>query len=185
MSILSAQVLLGTLTLVFLVAAVVVGTRARRWWREHGEPEEPSLIDPELTRFGTPFSPIRERATRLVRDGGAADDPATAYVAHRLAERISASRENPWANRTHVLVVLAQAPVFAVQGLNTREDAPFFLVFFLVAVAVAIAMAVFTARRGRGRRENAERAVELNRALAESYKVERDRQEAMEHARSE
>lgn len=164
-----AQILLIVLVLGFFAAFVVTVVLSRRWVEEHDEPGEHPLVDPELTRFGTPFSEIRTRAARLVREGRAADDPATAYVAHRVAERELPLHENPWRSRGYVLLAMSQAPMIIYHGLRTTDGALFYLGFLVVVLALAIAFGVLSERNWRRRRANAERALELNRELAAEF----------------
>lgn len=171
-----AQMLLMILALAFLAAFAFTVVKSRRWRREHGEPKEPPLVDPELTRFGTPFSETRTEAARLVRDGRAAEDPATAYVAHRLAERELPLSGNPWVSRGHVLIVLSQVPLISFQSLASGAEAPFFLGFLLVVMVAAITFGVLSERHMRRRRANAERALELNRDLAAEFDRSQDSQ---------
>ncbi|GAA1468957.1 hypothetical protein NE857_31800 [Nocardiopsis exhalans] len=172
-----AQVLVIVLALGFFTAFLVTVVLSRRWLKEHGEPEEPPLIDPELTRFGTPFSEIRTRADRLVRDGRAADDPATAYVAHRLAERELPLRENPWRSRGYVLLPMAQAPMIIHQSLTTADSAVFSLGFLAAVLGLTVVFGVLAERHARRRRANVELALELNRALAAEFDRSRSRRE--------
>lgn len=172
-----ARVLLIVLALGFLAAFLVTVVLSRRWVREHGEPEEPPLVDPELTRFGTPFSEIRTTAARLVRDGRAADDSATAYVAHRIAERELPLYENPWRSRGYALLPTAQAPMILYHGLSMADSALFYLGFFGVVLVLAVIAGVLSERHTRRRRAHAELALELNRDLAAEFDRTRSRRE--------
>jgi hypothetical protein len=164
-----SQTLLAVLGLACIAAFAVMAVMSRRWRREHGDPPDPPVVDPELTRFGTPFAPIRTRSARLVKEGRAADDPATAYVTHRLAERELAVRANPWVTRGYALLPMAQTPMIIHHGLSSPADSPFFLGFFVVVLVLTAAASVLAHRHTRGRRANSERALELNRELAARY----------------
>ncbi|MBR8744529.1 hypothetical protein [Nocardiopsis sp. MG754419] len=174
-----AQIIIIVLALLCVVAVVVIAWKSRQWRRAHGDPGDVPIIDPELTRFGTPFSPIREEADRLMREGRAADDPATAYVTHRLATR-AAAEPNPWEGRGFLGVALIWVLYWAFSAVSWDRDTslPFgflFLPLFLVTVTALAGVAA--ARRDRRLRERVERAVELNRDLAAAYASERDRGE--------
>ncbi|MBQ1082231.1 MULTISPECIES: hypothetical protein [unclassified Nocardiopsis] len=163
---LMVRVGLLVLALVFLSAFLFTLVRSRRWRREHGEAAEPPLVDPELTRFGTPFSPTRTRAARLVREGRAADDPATAHVVVLLAERELGTTENPWRSRGGVLLLLAQLQLVLSQLLTLGVGPPVILVTLALLAGFTVGLGALGARGALRRRERTEHALKVNQALA-------------------
>ena len=156
------------LVVVFLSALLYTLARSRRWRREHGA-SKPPLVDPELTRFGTPFSPTRVRAARLVRDGCVADDPATAYVVVLLAERELGTPEDPWRSRSLALLLLVQLQLVLSQLINRGAGTLFILLALALLVGCTVALGWLGERSARRRRERVERALRLNRAPAAGF----------------
>lgn len=171
--------------LVALVAAVIYCLiRAARWKREHGEPDD-RIFDPELTRFGNPFSPVRKEAERVLREGVAADRRDVAYSARHMARKTLEHQINPWQQRAFILMLLVQLPNIAVQTQRMIEDIPAVPLVFgamILLGALVIAGAVLVQRTARRR---VQRALELNEDLAAAFEAEHGRADGDREVRAD
>ena len=159
------------LALVLFAAGFFCLIMGARWKRRHGEPTV-DVIDPELTRFGNPFSPVRKEAERVLREGVAAERSDVAYAACRLAGRSLTEQPNVWFRYALPLILLAQLPNMVAQSVNLFGEVTALPLTFggLVAgMAVVVIGMVVSQRRARRR---ARRALELNRDLADAYGAE-------------
>lgn len=142
-----------------------------RWKRRHGDPTV-ELIDPELTRFGNPFSPVRKEADRVLREGVAAERSDVAYAACRLASRSLKEQHNVWYRYALPLILLAQLPNMVAQSVNLYGDVAALSLMFggLVAGMALVVIGMIVSQRRARRR--ARRTLELNRELADAFEAE-------------
>ncbi|GAB3711955.1 hypothetical protein [Nocardiopsis nanhaiensis] len=142
-----------------------------RWKRRHGEPTV-EVIDPELTRFGNPFSPVRREADRVLREGVAAERSDVAYAACRLANRSLKEQHNVWFRYALPLILLAQLPNMVAQSVNLFDEvAALSLTFGGLVAGMALVVIGMLVSQKRARRR-ARRTLELNRDLADVFEAD-------------